>query len=89
MKRTTKRKQERKPQAAPETPYLDRQVEVPLAGSLREQVVAQLVSRLKRDQGCLVFGKASGRATGYDERVMSDLQALALVAVLEASARDR
>ena len=44
----------------------------------REQVIAQLVSRIKRDQGYLAYRKASGRKTRYDEQVTSDLRAIAL-----------
>jgi hypothetical protein len=44
-------------------------------------VIAQLVSRIRRDQGYLAYRKAAGRKTRYDEQVTSDLQALALAAV--------
>jgi hypothetical protein len=64
--------------------YLDLAGEAVLAGLTREQVVAQLVSRIKRDQGYLAYRKASGRKTRYDEQVTSDLQALALAAVFLA-----
>lgn len=76
--RTTKRKHERSPDADPEMPYLDLAGEAMLAGLTCEQVIAQLISRIKRDQGYLAYRKASGRKTRYDDQVMSDLRALAL-----------
>jgi hypothetical protein len=48
----------------------------------REQVIAQLVSRIRRDEGYLAYRKACNRRTRYDDQVTSDLRALALAAVL-------
>ena len=78
----TKRTHDRAPDAEPATPYVDLAGEAVLAGMTGEQVVAQLVSRIKRDQGYLAYRKASGRKTRYDDQVTSDLRALALAAVL-------
>jgi hypothetical protein len=68
------------------TCYLELASEAVLAGMTRDQVIAQLASRIKRDEGYLAYRRASGRRTRYDEQVTSDLRALALAAVLlEAS----
>jgi hypothetical protein len=47
-----------------------------------EQVVAGLISRIKRDQGYLAYRKACNRRTSYDDQVQQDMLALALAAVL-------
>jgi hypothetical protein len=77
---TTKRMHERAPDAEPGTPYLDLAGEALLAGMTHAQVVAQLVGRIRRDQGYLAYRRASGRRTRYDEQVTADLRALALAA---------
>ena len=74
----TKRTHDRAPDAEPATPYLDLACEAVLEEMTCEQVIAQLVSRIKRDQGYLAYRKASGRKTRYDEQVTSDLRAIAL-----------
>ena len=79
MNSTTKRKHERTPEAGPDTPYLALAGE---AGMTREQVILQLVSHIRRDQGYLAYRKASGRRTRYDDQVTSDLRALAFAVVL-------
>jgi len=87
--KTTKRAHDRAPDAELATPYLDLAGEAVLAGMTREGVIAQLVSRIKRDQGYLAYRKASGRKTRYDEQVTSDMRALALAAVLLEERRDK
>lgn len=82
MKGTTKRKHERDPESGPDTPYVDLAGEALLSGMTREQVITQLVSRIKRDQGYLAYRKACNRRTTYDDRVLADMRALALAAVL-------
>jgi hypothetical protein len=86
--KTPKRTHDRAPDAEPATSYLDLAGEAMLAGMTREQVIAQLVSRIKRDQGYLAYRKATGRKTRYDEQVTSDLRALALATVLLEGLRD-
>ena len=46
----------------------------------REQVIAGLISRIKRDQGYLAYRKACNRRTSYDDRVQQDMRALSLAA---------
>src|SRR5690349_15924765 len=53
-----------------------------LSGMTREQAIAGLISRIKRDQGYLAYRKACNRRTSYDDQVTSDIRALALAAVL-------
>lgn len=53
-----------------------------LAGMTREQTIAGLISRIKRDQGYLAYRKACNRKTSYDDQVQQDMLALALAAVL-------
>jgi hypothetical protein len=53
-----------------------------LAGMTREQAIAGLISRIKRDQGYLAYRKACNRKTSYDDQVQQDMLALALAAVL-------
>src|SRR5262245_54459145 len=65
-----------------ETSYLDLAGEALLAGMTREQVIAQLASRIRRDQGYLAYQKACNRRTRYDDQVQQDLRALALAACL-------
>jgi len=48
----------------------------------REQVIAGLISRIKRDQGYLAYRKACNRRTSYDDQVQQDMLALAFAAVL-------
>ncbi len=60
-----------------------------LAGMTREQAIAGLISRIKRDQGYLAYRKACNRRTSYDDQVQQDMQALALAAVLLARRRRR
>ena len=48
----------------------------------REQAIAGLISRIKRDQGYLAYRKACNRRTSYDDQVQQDMRALALAAVL-------
>lgn len=48
----------------------------------REQAVAGLISRIKRDQGYLAYRKACHRKTNYDDQVQQDMLAFALAAVL-------
>jgi hypothetical protein len=48
----------------------------------REQAVAGLISRIKRDHGYLAYRKACNRKTSYDDQVQRDMQAVALAAVL-------
>jgi len=87
--KTTKRTHDRAPDAELATSYLDLAGEAVLAGMMREGVIAQLVSRIKRDQGYLAYRKASGRKTRYDEQVTSDVRALALAAMLLEERRDK
>jgi hypothetical protein len=49
-------------------------------GWTRERVIAALVDRIRRDGGYLVYRRASGRRTSYDELVAADLRVLALAA---------
>ena len=51
-----------------------------LAGLTREQAIAGLISRIKRDQGYLAYRKACNRRTSYDDQVQRDMRALALAA---------
>jgi hypothetical protein len=53
-----------------------------LAGMTREQAIAGLISRIKRDQGYLGYRKACNRRTSYDDQVQQDIRTLALAAVL-------
>jgi hypothetical protein len=48
----------------------------------RSQVIAQLVSRIRRDEGYLAYRRVSNRQTRYDEQVLADMRALALAVVL-------
>jgi hypothetical protein len=82
MNNTTIREGVQRPESVGSASYLDLAGEAVLAGVTREQVIAQLVSRIKRDQGYLAYRRASGRKTRYDVQVTSDLQVLALAAVL-------
>ncbi len=49
-------------------------------GWTREQVIAALIGRIKRDQGYLAYRKACNRRTSYDSQVLHDMRALALAA---------
>ena len=82
MRTSSTRKHDRGSDAGIESPYLDLAGEALLVGITREQVVAQLVSRIRRDQGYLAYRKACNRRTGYDDQVLADMRALALAAVL-------
>jgi hypothetical protein len=62
--------------------YLDLAGEAVLAGMTREQVVTQLVSRIRRDHNYIAYRKACNRRTRYDGQVLADMRALALAAVL-------
>jgi hypothetical protein len=54
----------------------------------REEAVAGLISRIKRDQGYLAYRKACNRRMSYVDQVQLDMQALALAApLLEKAAR--
>src|SRR5689334_1404300 len=67
-------------------PHLDLAAEALLDGWTREQVIAALIGRVKRDQGYLAYRKACNRRTSYDSQVQQDIRALSLAAVwLEAS----
>src|SRR5262249_21642978 len=68
--------------AGSEANYLDLAGEALLAGMTREHVIAQLVSRIRRDESYLAYRKASNRRTRYDDQVQQDMRALALAAVL-------
>ena len=46
----------------------------------RQQVIAALVSRIRRDEGYLAYRRATGRRASYDEQVQADMRALALAA---------
>jgi hypothetical protein len=63
-------------------PHVELAAEALLAGITREQVIARLVSRIRRDEGYLADRKACNRHTRYDDEVTADLHALALAAVL-------
>jgi hypothetical protein len=78
MTKNTKRTHDRAPDAEPATPYLALAGEAVLAGMTREQVVTQLVSGIKCDQGYLAYRKASRRKTRYDDQVTHDRRAIAL-----------
>lgn len=62
--------------------YLQLAGDALLAGMTREQAIAGLISRIKRDQGYLAYRKAYNRHTTYDDQVQQDMRALALAAVL-------
>lgn len=62
--------------------YLQLAGDALLAGMTREQAIAGLISRIKRDQGYLAYRKACNRRTSYDDQVQHDMHALALAAVL-------
>jgi hypothetical protein len=62
-------------------PHLDLAAEALLDGWTREQVIAALVGRVKRDQGYLAYRKACNRRTSYDSQVQQDIRALSLAAV--------
>ncbi len=51
-----------------------------LDGWTREQVIATLISRLRRDRRYLAYRKACNRRTSYDDEVQQDMRALALAA---------
>ncbi len=61
-------------------PHLDLAAEALLDGWTREQVIAALIGRIKRDQGYLAYRKACNRRTSYDSQVLHDMSALALAA---------
>ena len=66
--------------AARTIPHLDLAAEALLDGWTREQVIAALIGRVKRDQGYLAYRKACNRRTSYDGQVQQDIRALALAA---------
>jgi hypothetical protein len=78
MKRTPMNQTNTQAMSSADSSYLDLAGAAVLAGMTREQVLAQLVSRIRRDQGYLAYRRASGRKTRYDDQVASDLQAIAL-----------
>jgi len=49
--------------------YLQLAGDAVLAGMTREQVIAGLISRVRRDQGYLAYRKACNRQTRYDGQV--------------------
>jgi hypothetical protein len=51
-----------------------------LQGWTRQQVIAALISRIRRDEGYLAYRLATGRRTTYDDQVKADMRALALAA---------
>jgi hypothetical protein len=51
-----------------------------LEGWTRQQVIAALVGRIRRDEGYLAYPRATGRRTSYDDQVKADMRALALAA---------
>lgn len=64
------------------SPHVELAAEALLAGMTRKQVIAQLLSRIRRDESYLAYRKARHRHTRYDDAVTADLRALALAAVL-------
>jgi hypothetical protein len=62
-------------------PHLVLAAEALLDGWTREQVIAALIGRVKRDQGYLAYRKACNRRTSYDSQVQQDIRALSLAAV--------
>ncbi len=62
-------------------PHLDLASEAVIDGWTREQVIAALIGRVKRDQGYLAYRKACNRRTSYDSQVQQDIRALSLAAV--------
>jgi hypothetical protein len=64
------------------SPQVELAVEALLAGMTREQVIAQLLCRIRRDESYLAYRKACHRHTRYDDEVTADLRALAPAAVL-------
>jgi hypothetical protein len=82
MKNTTIREGMQKSESVGSASYLDLAGEAVLAGMTNDQVVAQLVRRIRRDQGYLAYRKACNRKTTYDDQVLSDLRAIALAAML-------
>jgi len=61
-------------------PHLDLAAEAILEGWTREQVIAALIGRVKRDQTDLAYRKPCNRRTSYDGQVQQDMRALALAA---------
>jgi hypothetical protein len=82
--KTRARRHTTTPQPQGDTPptYIQFAGNALLAGMTREQAIAGLVSRIKRDQGYLAYRKACNRRTSYDDQVQQDMRALALAAVL-------
>ena len=64
------------------SPHVELAADALLAGMTREQVIAQLLSRIRRDESYLAYRKACHRHTRYDDEMTADLRALALAAVL-------
>ena len=64
------------------SPHVKLAAEALLAGMTREREIAQLLSRIRRDETYLAYRKACHRHTRYDDEVTDDLHALALAAVL-------
>jgi hypothetical protein len=82
--KTRTRRHTTKPRTEGDTPptYTQLAGDALLGGMTCEQVVAGLISRIKRDQGYLAYRKACNRRTSYDDQVQQDMLALALAAVL-------
>src|SRR5262245_63517076 len=55
-----------------EASHLDLAGETLLAGMTREQVIVQLVSRIRREEGYLAYRKGCNRRTRYDEQVQAE-----------------
>src|SRR5215469_6204960 len=77
MSRAKETRNENMPSAPP---HLELASEALLEGWTRQQVIAALVSRIRRDEGYLAYRKATGRRTNYDDQVKADMRALALAA---------
>jgi hypothetical protein len=61
-------------------PHVELASEALLEGWTRQQVIAALVSRIRRDEGYLAYRRATRRRTAYDDQVKADIRALALAA---------
>jgi len=61
-------------------PHVALASEALLEGWTWQQVIAALVSRIRRDEGYLAYRRATGRRTSYDDQVKADMRALALAA---------
>src|SRR5215469_6185619 len=77
MSRAKETRNENMPSAPPHVALAS---EALLEGWTRQQVIAALVSRIRRDEGYLAYRQATGRRTSYDDQVKADMRALALAA---------